>query len=1570
MTAKRVKRMLAFLMAGIITFTSAVPMQQNSVQVQAASVYENENMLVNPNFDGSEEFSPAGGSHRGNWFSWQGPTKTQEEYRSGTTSAKLEETGASLEQDVAGLVEGMTYEFKVWAKLSGSGSGSHYIGVKNYGGAEIKQKVNSTEWKEYTLEFTYSGIEDARVYCWIENAGGVTCYLDDASLTAKGDIQRVSVSNGQVQVIFAEDYVGNISKEQFSAYYKSSVDPEVAHTVEFTAGSVDGKTLTLSYDAVEAVPILQTITFNLTYASGGQTGGRSFVLDYTVEASGEERVDADIAKVTAVNGEINVLLTQNPTIKPIAQDFVWQYKIGDGEFEDLNIDEFSYVAETRTVIVKFAQLHGILEQDSVVTVKVTYGENTTSAEFALPASQRRTFYVSAEGNDNNAGTSEDAPIQSIDKLNTMTFYPGDQILFRKGDTFVGCFKPMGSGNEEHPITIGSYGEGNKPVLRPGEDFKVPYLMSANALVQNPTVNYVIWFYNVEYWEVSDLELEDPKHEQTYQNPGDVYRSGITIQAEDAGTLEHIYVDHMEIHGFHGPHTNIGKSSGGITMNIITDLDLTSGGRRKGENSVPTQINDIRITNCEIYNVGRSGINFLTPWSFREGEKWGPFDYGTRGFDYLPYEDFYMGNNYIHDIDGDGTIIDNCADAVSEYNLVTRCVLNTNGAAVGMFNWNSDRTTFQYNEVFDIRYGTNDSNHLNDSQGIEIDALNDGTLVQYNYVHDNTGGFMMLCNIGDQYRSFDGIIRYNISQNDYAHPRQGLFDIYEANWGTEVYNNNFYLTERALSTSGYGSHVNAGELFLFSAVGSRDTMKFYNNIFYYAGETPATVNTFGDDAIDWQSNIFYNFANMPTDDNAKAPNLAVDPMWNNPGAGATGTYADGKENLGYQTDLSCYYLKEGSPALNAGVQVEDNGGKDYFGNPVEGLVDIGAYESGSIALKVLSDKYAIDQSAKNITVKGIETTVAQFLSKLISEKDVVLSVKREDVTLSDDTIVEDGDTLVVSYGKEAVSYTILVKEEIIVTTENLNHVRAAKMSVSSVEVSQFGASNANDGDTSTRWSSRSVTANTNAQEWIKAEFEELTQIKHVKIKFHTRNVDPSPNNVSDFTIKYVDRDGVEQIAKANCTVAASGNNYATEVSIVLDNAIVAKAIKICDLNVKIGSTQYNSVGITELEAYSNEILPGAIVSLTGLVESLEGIQNGVIENGIFTLPEVPERFTIKLNGADFEQILGKDLTVVQPLTDKEIKVSYEVSDGTETKVTNDITYLVKGKNTQAVGKNAKPVVIPEIQEWYSDSTEKLSANVLTKVTYNDDSLSAVVDEFIADYKDFTGVALTKVKGEAQSGAFNFTKAAPDALLGEEGYTMHILSDRINVASESITGNMYGMQTILQMSKKDATGFAIGQMRDYPRFEVRGFMLDIARKPVAMEIINEIARTMRYYKMNDFQLHLSDNYIWLENYGVGETENEAFKAYEAFRLECDVTNAAGESPTAKDYFITKDDMRTFIQSQRALGMNIVPEIDLPAHATSFTKIWPELMAVGEVNPSNTARPLVDHFDIRKEEAVEQI
>jgi hypothetical protein len=87
----------------------------------------------------------------------------------------------------------------------------------------------------------------------------------------------------------------------------------------------------------------------------------------------------------------------------------------------------------------------------------------------------KSFYVANDGDDSNDGLSPENAFATIDRLNAMTFIPGDVILFKKGGTFTGCFRPIGSGNETAPIKIASYGEGDaRPVLQPGEDWTVEY----------------------------------------------------------------------------------------------------------------------------------------------------------------------------------------------------------------------------------------------------------------------------------------------------------------------------------------------------------------------------------------------------------------------------------------------------------------------------------------------------------------------------------------------------------------------------------------------------------------------------------------------------------------------------------------------------------------------------------------------------------------------------------------------------------------------------------------------------------------------------------------------------------------------------------------------------------------------------------------------------------------------------------------------------------------------------------------------------------------------------------------
>ena len=82
---------------------------------------------------------------------------------------------------------------------------------------------------------------------------------------------------------------------------------------------------------------------------------------------------------------------------------------------------------------------------------------------------QQTYFISTEGNDSATGLSQASAWKSIEKVNSVTFQPGDKILFKKGDTWYGQLKMHGSGIAEKPILLSSYGNGTaRPVINIGE----------------------------------------------------------------------------------------------------------------------------------------------------------------------------------------------------------------------------------------------------------------------------------------------------------------------------------------------------------------------------------------------------------------------------------------------------------------------------------------------------------------------------------------------------------------------------------------------------------------------------------------------------------------------------------------------------------------------------------------------------------------------------------------------------------------------------------------------------------------------------------------------------------------------------------------------------------------------------------------------------------------------------------------------------------------------------------------------------------------------------------------------
>lgn len=134
----------------------------------------------------------------------------------------------------------------------------------------------------------------------------------------------------------------------------------------------------------------------------------------------------------------------------------------------------------------------------------------------------------------------------------------------------------------------------------------------------------------------------------------------------------------------------------------------------------------------------------------------------------------------------------------------------------------------------------------------------------------------------------------------------------------------------------------------------------------------------------------------------------------------------------------------------------------------------------------------------------------------------------------------------------------------------------------------------------------------------------------------------------------------------------------------------------------------------------------------------------------------------------------------------------------------------------------------------------------------------------------------------------------------------------------------------MEQNDTHALPCGTITDWPDYAVRGFMLDCGRKFIPLEFLQDYVRIMSYYKMNTFQIHLNDNafprfYHW-----------DLMKTYSAFRLECDTYPGL----TAQDGSYTKQEFIDLQILAESKFVNVIPEIDVPAHSLAFTQYKPEI------------------------------
>ncbi|MDG4865870.1 right-handed parallel beta-helix repeat-containing protein, partial [Streptomyces sp. T-3] len=404
-----------------------------------------------------------------------------------------------------------------------------------------------------------------------------------------------------------------------------------------------------------------------------------------------------------------------------------------------------------------------------------------------------------------------------------------------------------------PVRIDAYGRGAKPRLA-----------GAGA---RATVHLV----DTEQWEIRNLDLSNTGAPTTTDR-----RAGLLVQLTDYGVAEHFVVDGVDVHDVNGADFKDPDPSGGILFSVLGS-------------ATPTRFDGIRVEDSTVRHVDRTGIGTSSTWGRRPEHPEGP------GTSWEAITGLVVQRNKVHDVGGDGIVVQTAKKALVERNYVDGFNERSAGYNAGIWAWNSDDVLYQYNEVTG-GHGTRDS------MAFDFDGGNNRNVYRYNYSHDNEGGFLLVCN-GAGMKTDANRFHDNISVNDRntMDPYGVISVVCNPTTDTRIYRNTI-VTDQANTP-------------LVSNNGQSGT-SFRDNLFVGASGGSPIKDTLGS----YANNLYWN-TDQPRD--------------------TSGVRADPLLLSAHPTKPDDVRLRPGSPARGAGSVTTDTGAYDYFGNRIPNPPSIGA-----------------------------------------------------------------------------------------------------------------------------------------------------------------------------------------------------------------------------------------------------------------------------------------------------------------------------------------------------------------------------------------------------------------------------------------------------------------------------------------------------------------------------------------------------------------------------------------------------------------------------------------------------
>ncbi len=238
-------------------------------------------------------------------------------------------------------------------------------------------------------------------------------------------------------------------------------------------------------------------------------------------------------------------------------------------------------------------------------------------------------------------------------------------------------------------------------------------------------------------------------------------------------------------------------------------------------------------------------------------------------------------------------------------------------------------------------------------------------------------------------------------------------------------------------------------------------------------------------------------------------------------------------------------------------------------------------------------------------------------------------------------------------------------------------------------------------------------------------------------------------------------------------------------------------------------------------------------------------------------------------------------------------------------------------------------------------------VVAKGTYHLPSTTPVVTEQqeIKNTADYLNKEISALHLPAETAGKQAIRLLITALKDKnpEAYVLQISKTGILIKGNAPEGVFNGAISLLQLIRQEGADLKCWTITDAPKYAWRGFMLDESRHFFGKEKVKSLLNWMAYYKLNRFHWHLTDEPAW--------------------RIQIDqypkLTTVGGignyTDPQAPAQYYSKADIQEIVDYARQRFIEVIPEIDMPGHATAANKAYPEYSGGGSKgHPEFTFNP----------------